>query len=205
MTDLNPPIVVINGPARIGKTTMQNHLIQTYGQRVCMIEPSRALKIHFMMNGLSLLFSKGFKDDYPAYIEHMKANAEFFLSKYEYFKENNRVSRKDLILYAESIRIVCRTFWIDLAILLSDVSSVTELVWTEAINKHELEDVLASLRIKFPESKVKTIRLNCINSADSVTGDTRSTLSCYDEDYVYALQNSIHVADHIFERFSLKT
>jgi hypothetical protein len=201
MSTLYPPIVIVNGPARIGKTTMQNHLLETYGKRIVMIEPSRALKTHYMMTTLSPSSALRLGAEASKYIQYMRDNKEYLLGQYEQFKKENRVTREEIILYAESIRAVKPSFWVDLAILLDDVDQETDLIWVEAINQQEFLEVKTALSAKFPQSKQSVVRLVCLNPESIVKDDTRDVVDQADDFVFYSLEKSKKVADFIFNQF----
>jgi hypothetical protein len=200
MLDTNRPIaVIVNGKARSAKTTMLQYLKDTHGDAVAVFEPSRALKTHYMINIFAPEAVLGLQDNYDAYLDYMRETQDFWLNEYEKLKRDRRVTRDMIILYAESIRAIHRNFWIDLAAQLMTLQSSTKMVWCEAINEQEFWTLKDRLIQIVGLDNIATVRLNCLNPSEIVTGDTRKPIKACKNIMHYRLENSKRVAQTIFD------
>jgi hypothetical protein len=199
MLDKNKPIaVIVHGPARVGKSTMLQHLISTNGDSIAVLDPGRALKSHYMINLNAPQEVLGFRDDYEAYLYYMRTTQDHWVSEYEKLKADGRITREMMILYAESIRAVYKDFWIDLAAQLLLLTEDTKMIWAEAINDVEFCPLKDQITTIVGPSNIATVRFHCTNPVEIVTGDTRSPIKQCKNIITYKLQESKQVADYIF-------
>jgi hypothetical protein len=199
MLDKNKPIaVIVNGPSRVGKSTMLQHLVDTHGDTIAVFDPSRALKTHYMLNINAPKEVMGFRNDYEAYLYYMRTTQDHWVSEYEKLKADGWITREMMILYAESIRAVYKNFFIDLAAQLLLLTEDTKMIWAESINDAEFLPLKDKITTIVGPSNIATVRFHCTNPVEIVTGDTRSPIKQCKNIITYKLQESKQVADYIF-------
>jgi hypothetical protein len=199
MLDTNKPIaVIVNGPARTGKTTALQYLRDTHEDVIAVLEPGQALKTHYMINTFAPEKVLGLQDNYAAYLDYMRDTQKYWNKEYEKLKDDEWITRDMMILYAESIRAVYKNFWIDLAAQLMTIEPSTQMIWCEAINETEFFPLKKKLIHLVGLYNIATVRLNCLNPSEIVTGDTRSPVKECKNVISYYLEQSRAVADFIF-------
>ena len=193
-----PIAVIINGPARVGKTSALRHLKDLHGDSIAVFDPGRALKTHYMINRIAPQSAQGRGDDAQSYLFYMRETQDHWVNEYEKLKADNKITRDMIILYAESIKAIYHDFFIDLAGQLMILTESTSMIWAESINQLEFFPLKQKLTTLVGPSNIATVRLECKNPHKVVTGDTRTPIKECKNIVQYRLKDSKLMAEYIF-------
>jgi hypothetical protein len=205
-------ILVINGPSRVGKSTMVNYLLETR-PGLAVLDPSRALKCWYMLSQTKYL-REAVCDDYLYGVgagrdpyEIIAARAVIFeeslLTRYEQDKASGVITRKDLIGFAELMRTADPAYWVKAAYKMLEEKLYSreypiDLLWVEAINQKEWGIMSNLLTEKWPDVWPTCISLNCTNPSEVVEQDSRAG-DLFVQSVTYKIEESLRVADWLYK------
>ena len=194
-------LILLEGKAQVGKTTMINHLTEKHPE-LSSIDPSTPFKCLLGMgegyasperHALRIFTEKVTERGLGYMLQHLKENQEMYLKQYERIKQALPVRSRHLCIgISEFVRAFDSAFWVNATIEMTPenthyIAACLDLTEHEVFMRH------------FGSAYVA--KLMCID-AEIVEGDTRKDLLDLTADsstYTYQLTSSRDVADLIYD------